>query len=92
MTNFHPVNRIDDARLAQWATGMHVGKRNACATLMPLSPEDRYTVVEEAKLRMAYHAGWNFSGAVSQAVVDLRNGQTPCLDRWREEMGARENA
>ncbi len=82
-------NVITDADLASWAKGLSAGHQKAAPMLRPLTPQQRYTAVEEANLRMAYSAGWNFSGAVSQAVSDLREGETPCLDRWKTEMARR---
>lgn len=73
---------VSDAQLDEWARGVSVGHRNVVQTLRSLTPEQRWTAVEEGKLRMATQPGWNFSGSVSQAALDIKRGQTPCLDQW----------
>lgn len=82
-------NVVTDAELEEWKTGASIGRCKSVPALIPLTPAQRWTVMQEANLRMAYAPGWNLSGAVSQASNDIKRGQTPCLDRWTAEMAQR---
>jgi hypothetical protein len=80
------MNIITNETLDEWEKGASRGYAKSVPTLRPLSPVLRAVAVEEANVRMAVSPGWNFSGAVGQAVSDLKRGQTPCLDQARELM------
>lgn len=79
---------VTDADLDAMRVGFP-GEQKAEPYLRPLTPAQRYTAMEEAKLRVAYSTGWNYSGAICQAALDIKKGLTPCLTRWREEMAKR---
>lgn len=84
---------ITDARLDEWeAQSTHKGNKAAAPILRELTPGQRTVAIAEAHTRMNLSAGWNYSGAVWQAVQDLKLGRTPCLDtaaKYREEENAR---
>lgn len=72
---------ITDEQLDEWeAQNVHRGNKAAAPILRELTPEQRTVAVAEAHTRMNLSAGWNYSGAVWQAVQDLKAGRTPCLD------------
>lgn len=78
---------ITDAELDGWRTGLAVGRSNAEPYLRPLAPRARAIVVDEAYTRMNVSPGFNFSGAVWQAVKDYP--ATPCLDFAQQERASR---
>lgn len=72
---------ISDEQLDLWEENVsNKGYSVAADFLRPLAPELRPTAVLEANTRMGLQPGWNFSGAVWQAVKDMGQGRTPCLD------------
>lgn len=72
---------ISDEQLDLWEENVsNKGYSAAADFLRPLAPELRPTAVLEANTRMGLQPGWNFSGAVWQAVKDMGQGRTPCLD------------
>ena len=72
---------ITDAQLDEWEaqTGDR-GNKAAAPILRELTPEQRSVAVREARTRVNMDRGWIYSGAVWQAVKDLKEGRTPCLD------------
>lgn len=72
---------ITDEKLDEWeAQNIHRGNKAAAPILRELTPGQRTVAIAEAHTRMNLSSGWNYSGAVWQAVQDLKLGRTPCLD------------
>jgi hypothetical protein len=72
---------ITDEQLDEWeGQTVHKGNRAAAPILRELTPGQRTVAVAEAHTRMNLSGGWNYSSAIWQAVSDLKQGRTPCLD------------
>lgn len=72
---------ITDEQLDEWENQTtHRGNRAAAPILRELTPGQRPVAIAEAHTRMNLSAGWNYSGAIWQAVQDLKAGRTPSLD------------
>lgn len=71
------MNPITNAQLDEWATGSHMGYQNSVEYLRPLTPEQRAQAIDEAIVIQNTTPGYNFSGAVWQAVKNVQRG-----DRW----------
>lgn len=76
---------ITDEQLDEWeAQSIHRGNKAAAPILRELTPGQRTVAIAEAHTRMNLSPGWIYSGAIWQAVQDLKQGRTPCLDTAAE--------
>lgn len=76
---------ITDAQLDEWeAQTVHKGNRAAAPILRELTPAQRTVAIAEAHTRLNMSPGWIYSGAIWQAVKDLKAGRTPSLDSAAE--------